>query len=286
MPEPTKDTFIEIPPISFESMKSEHETMPRHDLLASMRLMAGQLVEEMEEGLDPDEELDTDDILDKVLTEVVQLVPVAAFDPILPSARGVLFFNKEITEQVVNDMQIDLWTCHLNLKEGAPIWIHFSSQGGSIFDGLVLASAIHSLQREGREVNIHIQSTAMSMGSVMAQACDTRTIEETAFFMLHEMQDTLHGRLTDLINDVKFDQAVEDQCLRLFAARTGKPISYYADKHRITNWYLTAQEALAEGLVDEVLPPPRFIYTAPEPAKDRTPRKPRKPKEEKNETPA
>jgi ATP-dependent protease ClpP protease subunit len=43
---------------------------------------------------------------------------------------------------------------------------------------------------------------------------------------------------------------------QIYSSRTGKNPDYYREKLTEHNWYLSAEEALAEGLVDEVLPPP------------------------------
>ena len=247
-------------------MNHSDEKLPRTELLWQFE----QAAREYAASLDPDTE---PDIIGGLLPALLEEVPLAAFDPILPEHEGIIFFNQEITEGGVEAACNDLMRCHLNLKEGKPIWIHFSSLGGSIFDGLVLCSTIHQIQRQGRDVNIHIQGVAMSMGSLIAQVCDTRTIEESAFFMLHEMSDNVSGNLSSLKNEVKFSQVIEETCLRLYSARTGKPLEYYATKTAKGNWYMTAAEAKEEGLVDEVIPMPRFTYTPPAPARPRRARR-------------
>lgn len=245
------------------------ERVPREELLYGFELEAKDFFEE----LDDDNDMSAEDCVADLLPRLVSIIPLAAFDPIEPEHKGILFYNKEITEDNVSAACSDLMRCHLNLKGDTPIWLHFSSVGGSIYAGLVMCSTIHQIQRMGRDVNIHIQGVAMSMGSLIAQVCDTRTIEDNAFFMLHEMSDVVAGSLSTLKNEVKFSQMVEDACNRLYSARTGKSPSYYEGKTKNTNWYMTASEALSEGLVDEVIPMPRFTYTAPAPAKERRARK-------------
>jgi ATP-dependent protease ClpP protease subunit len=52
----------------------------------------------------------------------------------------------------------------------------------------------------------------------------------------------------------KQDQAVD----RLFASRSGKPVSYFQKRYERRHWFLSAREALREGLVDAILDTPDY----------------------------
>jgi ATP-dependent protease ClpP protease subunit len=55
-------------------------------------------------------------------------------------------------------------------------------------------------------------------------------------------------------------------CAELFSARTGKPSKYYLDKWDRRDWWLTAKDALEEGLVDEITPSPVYKKLRKKPA--------------------
>lgn len=240
------------------------ETLPREELLFRFKTVAGQVLSEA----DPDDT--PDKTVERLLPLLVTEIPQSAFEDVLPHHEGIVFIHGDIVEEDVPALCSDLMRVHLNLKEDKAIQIHYSSEGGSINGGLALCSTIHQIQRAGRDVNIHIQGVAMSMGSLVAQVCDTRTIEESAFMMIHELtEENIRGRLSHIKCEVAYSQMVEDACNRIYSARTGKPPSYYADKTAVANYYLTAQQALEEKLVDQVIPMPRFTYTPPAPPRQR-----------------
>jgi ATP-dependent protease ClpP protease subunit len=149
-----------------------------------------------------------------------------------------------------------------------PIRLNLCSTGGSVFAGLGAVSTIFDLQREGRKVNVHVQGLAASMASVIMQAADYRTIESTAHILLHKISYGMRGSADEHQEELEFTNNLHQSMFSIYSARTGKPVSYYFEKLKKTNWFMTAETALAEGLVDEVVPPPRFL-----PAKAEKPKK-------------
>jgi len=207
---------------------------------------------------DNDITLDLSKAKKRLVPKLIDAVPSAAFDPLQPFDNGLMFFHANVDEGEVVDLQHDLERVHLNLDSKLPITLFLSSTGGSVYAGLALISTIHDIQRKGRKVNVHVQGVAMSMGSVIVQAADHRSIEPTAFFMLHEVSYGMQGTTADHEEERLFTTSLQDALFYHYSARTGKPIKYYRDKTHKKTWYLTAQEALAEGLVDEIVTAPRF----------------------------
>lgn len=237
----------------------------RKELYYDFELAASKLMLEDKDGAQPE-------FVKKLLYELISEVPAAAFDPVQPVDEGVLFYHGTVDEGEVVDFQHDLMRAHLNLPKGIPITLNLSSVGGSVFAGLALISTIYEIQRAGRKVNVHVQGVAMSMGSVIAQVADYRTIEPSAFFMLHEVSYSMRGSTADHDEEMAFSRKLQDALYTHYSARTGKPLSYYQQKLKKNNWYLTATEALEEGLVDAVVPAPQYALE-PAPPKARRSRK-------------
>ena len=193
---------------------------------------------------------------DAIVSELLDVVPPHAFEPIEPSDEGMLFFHSEIEEQHVVPLQQQLIRTHLNLAPDKPVTLFLSSVGGNVFAGLALVSTITSLRRLGREVNVHIEGVAMSMASVIAQVANHRTMEASSFFLLHEVWYRTSGRVSDHGEERAFQERLQDRLYEIYANRTGKSIDYYRKKLYKTDWYLDADEALREGLVDAVLTAP------------------------------
>lgn len=223
----------------------------RKELLFAFEQIAKKLAREDKDAVVPE-------YLDKLIPELIEEVPAAAFEPVQPVDEGILFYHGTVDESEVVDFQHDLMRAHLNLPKGVPITLNLSSVGGSVFAGLALISTIYEIQRAKRKVNVHVQGVAMSMGSVIAQVADYRTIEPSAFFMLHEVSYSMRGSTADHEEEREFSTKLQDALYRHYTARTGKPLSYYQENLYRRNWYLTAEEALQEGLVDAIVPAPIY----------------------------
>lgn len=208
------------------------------------------------------DDIDGNKFVDILLPRLVDQVPQEAFDAIQPFDEGILFFQGGIDYDTCSDLQHDLYRVHLNLPPGKPILLHFTSYGGHVDAGLSVVSVIHAIQAQGRAVNIHIDSHAASMGSVILQAATKRTASPYATIMVHELGWGSKGKTADQKEELKQAEREEETLLQLYSSRSGKPIDFYKSKIHKTNWYLTAQEALAEGLIDEIIAAPNFPMPA------------------------
>lgn len=234
------------------------ETIPqnREELAFKFKRIAKSVLKESKDGTDVT-------VLDKLIPELIAAVPVAAFDPLQPFDDGILFYHGTVDEGEVVEFQHDLMRAHMNLDTETPITLNLSSVGGSVFAGLAMISTMRDIQRQGRKINVHVQGVAMSMGSVIAQVADYRTIEPSAFFMLHEVSYSMRGSTADHEEERAFTIKLQNALYEHYSLRTGKPVKYYQDKLKKTNWYLTAQEALDEALVDEIKTIPPFEAVKP-----------------------
>ena len=197
-----------------------------------------------------------------VVSDLLEAVPLRAFEPLDPADEGLLFFHSEIEEQHVVPLQQQLLRTHLNLAVDKPVTLFLSSVGGNVFAGLALVSTITSLRRLGRVVNVHIEGVAMSMASVIAQVANHRTMEASSFFLLHEVWYRSSGRVSDHGEERAFQERLQDRLYEIYSNRTGKSVEYYRTKLYKTDWYLDADEALGEGLVDAVLTAPGIAKTS------------------------
>ncbi len=200
---------------------------------------------------------------ERLISDLVGVVPSAAFDAIQPSDEGILFFHSGVEEDEVVEMQHDLLRAHLNLDPETPILLNLSSTGGSVYAGLALVSTIYDIQRRGRKVNVHIQGVAMSMASVIAQVANYRTIEPSAFFMLHKISYGLRGSTDEHEEELAFTNKLHEAMFSIYAARTGKQPSDYMQLLKKQNLYLNAKEALEEKLVDAIVEAPIYPTIIP-----------------------
>lgn len=137
------------------------------------------------------------------------------------------------------------------LDDVSVIDLRINSGGGDVFE----ASAIYNmLKRHKARVEVHVDGLAASAASVVAMAGDKVTMPKNAMMMIHNAWTTGFGNHHDFrklandlekINESSVKQAYLDKNPEL-------------DVEKLTNLmdeetWLTADEALALGLIDEVV---------------------------------
>jgi ATP-dependent protease ClpP protease subunit len=120
-------------------------------------------------------------------------------------------------------------------------------------------------------VNVHVTGAAYSMGAVLTQAADHRSMGSLSTMMLHSSQWMLSGEDEKIFRDYqKLAEHYQNVTSQIFAHRTGRQDArwwrrfIYSGRDR----FLGADECLELGLVDEVTTRPE----APPPASIRPPR--------------
>lgn len=179
----------------------------------------------------------------------------------------------EITDSQAQALCDQLLEAHDETTANQPILLFIASTGGDESGARSIASTIGRIRRDGRKVIGHVIADAHSGAFYVLQHCDSRLAEPLATLMLHHTKLTMEeGSTAQQLAAHSADiRKMEIIWLRTIAARTGKDVPYYLAKIASQDWYLTAQEALAEGLLDEIItvPPLPVSKTALPPARKR-----------------
>jgi ATP-dependent protease ClpP protease subunit len=175
-------------------------------------------------------------------------------------ASGLYFIN-EIDAQHAEDLAKSLFLMGL-AREGRseePITLHINSGGGSVGDGLAMIEAINLARRRHRvRIDTVVMGYAYSMGAIVSQAGDTRTMGRFGMLMLHSSQWIIAGEDARIFKDYeRLSEHYQALVAELFAART---------LHRDAAWwrryiwsgrdrFLGPDECLALGLIDRIEEP-------------------------------
>jgi ATP-dependent protease ClpP protease subunit len=165
-------------------------------------------------------------------------------------------FDDDERDHIAYDVINSLLIAHAKLPPGAPITIFISSGGGFVELGLAIQATIEHLRRAGRTVIAHVMGYAFSSAFDVVQHCDIRRAEPIAAFMVHEEQLSDNGPTSsgNRMSADLFAKKMERVQFEIFAGRTHHDVAYFIDKTNSKDWYLTAQEALDAGLIDEIVP--------------------------------
>jgi ATP-dependent Clp protease protease subunit len=137
-----------------------------------------------------------------------------------------------------------------------PITLYINSGGGSVGDGLAIIEAINLMRRKYHvRIDTAILGYAYSMGAIVAQAGDTRSMGRFGTLMLHSSEWTVSGEDAKIFKDYqRLSEHYQEVMAALFAART---------HHRDAAWwrrfiwsgrdrFLGPDECLELGLVDRI----------------------------------
>lgn len=159
----------------------------------------------------------------------------------------------------VNDVMANLIVAQMLFLEmedpDADIMLYINSPGGSVHAGMAIYDTMKYLKCDVSTVCIGM---AASMGAFLlaAGARGKRKSLPNAEIMIHQVSSGTSGQATDI-------QIHAEQILRIkrklneeLAKNTGTPL---ADVERDVerDYYLTPEEALAYGIIDEIIPPRR-----------------------------
>lgn len=133
-----------------------------------------------------------------------------------------------------------------------PISVILNTGGGNVCDGFAIYDTIRFAKSE---VLVIGTGAVQSMGVVIMQAADRRLLMPSTSVMIHDLSIGLGDvSMTGLRAEVSDMEMKERQVMEILAAASGKPLRDIAKLCRRTT-YMTASEAVAAGLADEVLQP-------------------------------
>lgn len=152
-----------------------------------------------------------------------------------------------------------------HLEEKPPIEIEFFSPGGSVIDGMALFDFIQQLRAAGHHVTTSATGYAASMGGILLQAGDKRVMGREAYVLIHEVSFGAAGKIGEIEDEVAFIKKIQDRVLDIFASRSKeaaaredtqctKPLTKRQLKAgwNRKDWWLSSDECLIHGIVDEV----------------------------------
>jgi len=131
-----------------------------------------------------------------------------------------------------------------------PIEFYINSPGGSVVDGLALYDVIHTISAP---VNTTCVGTAASMGAILLTAgTGTRAALPNSRIMIHQVSSGARGTAADLRIQMAETDKLENTLYKILAEKTGKTVKQI-DKDCDRDYYMSAEEAKAYGLIDTVI---------------------------------
>ena len=155
----------------------------------------------------------------------------------------------------VNDVTASLVVAQLLYLESedpdADISLYINSPGGSVTAGLAIYDTMNFIKCDVSTICVGM---AASMGAFLLSsgAKGKRLALPNSQIMIHQPSGGSQGQATDIQIQAEHILKIKDRLNRILAANTGKPVEVIAADCERDN-FMTAEEALAYGLVDRVI---------------------------------
>lgn len=139
----------------------------------------------------------------------------------------------------------------------APILLVIASTGGAVMAASALRDRIALLRGQGTVIDGLVEGVALSGAVVLLQACAHRLAGPAAVLGVHGVSYTVSN--DDLMthrSEMREIDAYTAEQSRLLASRTSQPERYWRRLLARNEYrYYSADEALAVGLIDEIILP-------------------------------
>ena len=162
------------------------------------------------------------------------------------SRNKILTLNKKLKSL---DLSIRNQNNNLALEQGAKIYLHINSFGGSVFAGFSAADYIKKSQTPVCSV---IDGCAASAATIMSVVAKERYMHEHAFMLIHQLSSVSWGKYEDLRDDMKNNDLLMQTIKNIYLEHTKIPKRELNKILKHDLWW-DAKTCLKYGLVDGII---------------------------------
>ncbi len=162
----------------------------------------------------------------------------------------VIFLGTEVNDYTANVIQAQL--LYLDAADpGKDVTIYINSPGGSVYAGLGIYD---TMQYISSDVTTVCTGMAASMAAVLLVAGQKgkRFALNHSRVMIHQPMGGAQGQASDIEITAREIQKLKKELYQIIADHSGQPFEK-VEQDSDRDYWMTAQEALAYGMIDEVL---------------------------------
>ena len=162
----------------------------------------------------------------------------------------IVFLGEEVTDVSANLVIAQL--LHLESQDSEKdISLYINSPGGSVTAGLAILDTMNYIKCD---VSTICLGECASMGAVLlsAGAKGKRYCLPNSMVLIHQPSGGAQGQQTEIQIVADFMRKTRDRLNNILASNTGQPLEV-SERDTERDNYMTAEEAMAYGLVDKVI---------------------------------
>lgn len=162
----------------------------------------------------------------------------------------IIFLGTDVNEHSANIIVAQLLFL-ANEDPKKDISLYINSPGGSVYDALAIYDTMQFIGPDVATFGIGVQASAAAF-LLSSGTKGKRSILQHGTVMIHQPSSGTRGKVTDQEIDLKESLRIKHLLESIMAKNTGqKPSKIHEDMER--DKWLTAQEALKYGIVDNVI---------------------------------
>ncbi len=161
----------------------------------------------------------------------------------------IIFLSGEINDNLASIVVSEL--LYLDSINHDDIYLYINSPGGSVSSGLAIYDTMNYIKSEVRTIVIGM---AASMGAFLLSSGTKgkRCALKNAEVMIHQVLGGAQGQATDIKIAAEHILKIKKKLNNILAYNTGQPVSKIIKDCERDN-YMSSEEALKYGLIDEVI---------------------------------
>ena len=159
-----------------------------------------------------------------------------------------------VVGEVTTDMSLSVVAqmLYLDSLNHEDITLVLNSPGGSCMEGMAMIDTMYNIQSK---TNVICFGLAASMGSLLLTAATgKRQILPHGEVMIHNPSTQMSGQYLDLKNNMEHLERTRNTLFEIYQKKT-KLTEKMLEDYLTKDWWMTAEEALKYGVVDEILHP-------------------------------
>lgn len=159
----------------------------------------------------------------------------------------IVFLTGEVNMASANIIISEL--LYLDSLSHQEIYLYINSPGGEVCSGFAIYDTIQFIQSDVKTI---VVGMAASMAAFLLACGNSRCALKNAEVMIHQPLGGIQGQATDIKIVADHILKTKEKLIQILAERTRKKASILeADMER--DFYMNAEEALAYGIIDEIL---------------------------------
>jgi ATP-dependent Clp protease protease subunit len=162
----------------------------------------------------------------------------------------IIFLGEDVNEATANVVVAQL--LHLAYTDSKKdIKLYINSPGGSVYDGLAIYDTIQFISPDVQTIGIGLQA---SMGAFLLSSGTKgkRYALPNSRIMLHQPSSGTQGKVTDQEITLRESIYIKQRLNEILSKSTGQKLSKI-EKDADRDFWMSAEEAVAYGLIDEVI---------------------------------